>query len=323
VGSPQLADVDVLREDVFEPGRLGLAPDGGSPDGARPTRDGKTFTRSRPQRTKKNGGMAAATMLARNLMEDTRYLGLTTLGRHVLLVAAIKYSSIDGAFYVKQERLADHAGASREAVNRLLKRAERLGLIQQEYYLRPKQKGQGASNYRFDSALNGSDVSSEHTAQTPILGMTDDHTREGVTSDYSQDGVTADHTLLNEDLNEKQMNGAPCSPPQAGDERRHVSQRADLAHYVEAFEDAVGPFELQRERRNAERYLGELADAGYTPDHVYAAARVAQEKWDYAVTPKALVINWSTSILHELNQRREIGVFETHGFFEADDEILF
>jgi hypothetical protein len=65
-------------------------------------------------------------------------------------------------------------------VNKIVGEAQRLGLLTQQHYLRPAQKGQGASNYYFDLGLFGCNRTSHldgendvHTSQGGNVGDTD------------------------------------------------------------------------------------------------------------------------------------------------------
>lgn len=179
------------------------------PAGTAAARAHKTWARKRPSGRRAN--KAQSLDLVARLIDDPRMRRLTPTGRYAITVAAAKYADRDGTFYVKQETLAGDVGTSRQTINDVFDSAETLGLIEQTHFLRPEQRGQGASNYRFDPMLTADvpGVVNHDTQESPFESPTANHdTRQGVAIHDTRQAVVNLDTV-NGSSNENQPNDNP------------------------------------------------------------------------------------------------------------------
>lgn len=151
-----------------------------------PVRHGKPFSRGKRSVSESKASLKWTQAFVRALKLDDRWLRLPPVGKLATLELAQEHVDAMGVCWRKQGPLADALGVSRDAVNRGLGAAEEVGLLRQDYHLRPSHglRGQTASTYTFDPAIvdraNARCGKSRHPAAASSPGVASHDTRHGV-----------------------------------------------------------------------------------------------------------------------------------------------
>jgi predicted ArsR family transcriptional regulator len=107
------------------------------------------FVRTRPR--SRAGDPAGALALLRAVLDDGRAAELRPLARFALAIAAARWASDDGCFYVKHATWARELGVSTRQLRREVEAAREAGVLAVQPYLRPGGGGQGANSYQITS----------------------------------------------------------------------------------------------------------------------------------------------------------------------------
>lgn len=129
--------------------------------------------------------------IEKRLVADPRFRSLPTRARYCLLVAVQRYVGADGRFWPKVATWAEQAGVSRSTVERAIRDAVKVGLVEREPYLRPDGR-QGATTYLLDFAIvYGRSETSSVRSDAPCLVDGRAVTVDEATSSVSGEGATS------------------------------------------------------------------------------------------------------------------------------------